>query len=88
MIDNQLRFCIETRYDNRKNTEPLESNLETVSNLYAPQLGGQGSGLPESGDFTKFDFSIIISHVESMRDMVDNLIEVNKIENFSHIQHV
>ena len=36
---------------------------------------------------TKFDFSIIISHVESMRDMVDNLIEVNKIENFSHIQH-
>ncbi len=37
---------------------------------------------------TKFDFSIIISHVESMRDMVDNLIEVNKIENFSHIQHV
>jgi DNA repair exonuclease SbcCD ATPase subunit len=37
---------------------------------------------------TKFDFSIIISHVESMRDMVDNLIEVNKIKNFSHIQHV
>ena len=36
---------------------------------------------------TKFDFSIIISHVESMRDMVDNLIEVNKIENFSKIQH-
>ena len=33
------------------------------------------------------NFSIIISHVESMRDMVDNLIEVNKIENFSHIQH-
>jgi DNA repair exonuclease SbcCD ATPase subunit len=27
---------------------------------------------------TKFDFSIIISHVDSMRDMVDNLIEVNK----------
>ena len=36
---------------------------------------------------TKFDFSIIISHVESMRDMVDNLIEVNKIDNFSHIVH-
>ena len=36
---------------------------------------------------TKFDFSIIISHVESMRDMVDNLIEVNKIKNFSQIQH-
>ena len=36
---------------------------------------------------TKFDFSIIISHVESMRDMVDNLIEVNKIDNFSQIIH-
>ena len=36
---------------------------------------------------TKFDFSIIISHVESMRDMVDNLIDVNKIDNFSHIVH-
>jgi DNA repair exonuclease SbcCD ATPase subunit len=36
---------------------------------------------------TKFDFSIIISHVDSMRDMVDNLLEVNKIEGFSHILH-
>jgi DNA repair exonuclease SbcCD ATPase subunit len=36
---------------------------------------------------TKFDFSIIISHVESMRDMVDSLIEVNKINNFCQISH-
>ena len=36
---------------------------------------------------TKFDFSIIISHVDSMRDMVDNLIEVNKINGFSQIIH-
>ena len=36
---------------------------------------------------TKFDFSIIISHVDSMRDMVDNLIEVNKINKFSQICH-
>ena len=36
---------------------------------------------------TKFDFSIIISHVDSMRDMVDNLIEVNKISGYSQIQH-
>jgi len=34
---------------------------------------------------TKFDFSIIISHVDSMRDMVDNLIEVNKQNGFSNI---
>ena len=37
---------------------------------------------------TKFDFSIIISHVDSMRDMVDNLIEVNKTQGFSKINHV
>ena len=37
---------------------------------------------------TKFDFSIIISHVDSMRDMVDNLIEVNKTQGFSQISHV
>ena len=37
---------------------------------------------------TKFDFSIIISHVDTMRDMVDNLIEVNKINNYSQIRHV
>jgi DNA repair exonuclease SbcCD ATPase subunit len=36
---------------------------------------------------TKFDFSIIISHVDSMRDMVDNLIEVNKQNGYSQIQH-
>jgi len=36
---------------------------------------------------TKFDFSIIISHVDSMRDMVDNLLEVNKIDKFSQIIH-
>ena len=37
---------------------------------------------------TKFDFSIIISHVDTMRDMVDNLIEVNKINQYSQIRHV
>jgi DNA repair exonuclease SbcCD ATPase subunit/DNA repair exonuclease SbcCD nuclease subunit len=35
----------------------------------------------------KFDFSIIISHVDTMRDMVDSLIEVNKISGYSCIQH-
>jgi DNA repair exonuclease SbcCD ATPase subunit len=37
---------------------------------------------------TKFDFAIIISHVDSMRDMVDNLIEVNKTSGYSQINHV
>jgi len=36
---------------------------------------------------TKFEFSIIISHVDTMRDMVDNLIEVNKINGFSQINY-
>jgi DNA repair exonuclease SbcCD ATPase subunit len=36
---------------------------------------------------SKFDFSIIISHVDTMRDMVDNLIEVNKTDGYSHISH-
>lgn len=33
----------------------LQVESETVSNLYAPQDGGQGQ--PISGDFTKFDFT-------------------------------
>ena len=33
----------------------LQLETETVSNLYAPQIGGQGQ--PISGEFTKFDFS-------------------------------
>jgi DNA repair exonuclease SbcCD nuclease subunit len=36
----------------------------------------------------KFDFCIIISHVESMRDMVDTLIEINKTSGFSNINYV
>jgi DNA repair exonuclease SbcCD ATPase subunit len=36
---------------------------------------------------TKFDFAIIISHVDSMRDMVDSLLEVNKIDSYSQIIH-
>lgn len=35
----------------------------------------------------KFDFAIIISHVDSMRDMVDMLLEVNKNEIHSYIHH-
>lgn len=43
--------------DDDDNNPTLQVETETFTNLYAPQLGGQGSGLPESGDFTKFDFS-------------------------------
>ena len=36
----------------------------------------------------KFDFSIIISHVDSMRDMVDNFITVDKINGYSRINKI
>lgn len=35
----------------------LDVESELITNLYAPQIGGQGSNEPKSGDFTKFDFS-------------------------------
>ncbi|MFB3389112.1 HmuY family protein [Flavobacterium sp. LAR06] len=40
--------------DNNDNTIPAVET-KTVSNLYAPQTGGQGQ--PEGGEFTKFSFS-------------------------------
>jgi len=35
-----------------------------------------------------FDFIIIISHLDAMRDMVDKQLEIKKIDGFSHINHV
>jgi hypothetical protein len=47
--------------DDDNNSEPLEIETDTVTNLYAPQEGGidpnTGQPLPVSGVFTKFDFS-------------------------------
>lgn len=40
--------------DSAPQLNPVEADL--VSNLFAPQVGGQGQG-PISGDFTKFDFA-------------------------------
>jgi DNA repair exonuclease SbcCD ATPase subunit len=34
---------------------------------------------------TNFDFIIIVSHLDSARDMVDNLIEIKKEDNYSYI---
>ncbi|MCH9661560.1 MAG: HmuY family protein [Bacteroidetes bacterium] len=41
--------------DDDKATPMLEIASETISNLYAPQTGGQGQ--PVSGAFVKFDFA-------------------------------
>jgi len=40
--------------DNTPITDPVQA--EQVSNLFAPQTGGQGTGQDEGGPFTKFDF--------------------------------
>ena len=34
---------------------------------------------------TEFDFVIIISHIDIMKDMVNNLIEINKMKGLSHV---
>lgn len=41
--------------DDDNGQQLLEVEAETVTNLYAPQEGGQGQ--PTSGEFAKFDFS-------------------------------
>jgi DNA repair exonuclease SbcCD ATPase subunit len=35
---------------------------------------------------TQFDFIMIISHIDSMRDVVDQLMEIKKIEDHSHVK--
>jgi DNA repair exonuclease SbcCD ATPase subunit len=35
---------------------------------------------------TQFDFVMIISHLDTLRDVVDNLIEIKKVNGFSHIK--
>jgi DNA repair exonuclease SbcCD ATPase subunit/DNA repair exonuclease SbcCD nuclease subunit len=35
---------------------------------------------------TQFDFVMIISHIDSMRDVVDGLIEIKKVDGFSHVK--
>jgi len=36
---------------------------------------------------TQFDFIILISHLDAIRDIVDGFIEIKKIEGFSSLQH-
>jgi DNA repair exonuclease SbcCD ATPase subunit/DNA repair exonuclease SbcCD nuclease subunit len=35
---------------------------------------------------TQFDFVMIISHIDSMRDVVDGLLEIKKVDGFSHVK--
>lgn len=36
---------------------------------------------------TQFDFVMVISHIDSMRDVVDDLIEIKKVEGFSQVKY-
>jgi DNA repair exonuclease SbcCD ATPase subunit len=36
---------------------------------------------------TQFDFVMIISHIDSMRDVVDDLIEIKKVNGFSNVKY-
>lgn len=36
---------------------------------------------------TQFDFVMIISHIDSMRDVVDGLLEIKKVEGFSNVKY-
>jgi DNA repair exonuclease SbcCD ATPase subunit len=35
---------------------------------------------------TQFDFVMLISHIDSMRDVVDTLMEIKKVNGYSHIK--
>ena len=36
---------------------------------------------------TQFYFVMIISHIDSMRDVVDSLVEIKKINGFSNVKY-
>jgi hypothetical protein len=52
-----LFICLLSCNENDENTEIINVEYETITNLHAAQQGGQGSGQDISGEFTKFDFS-------------------------------
>ena len=35
---------------------------------------------------SQFQFAFVVSHIESMRDTVDSLLEITKINNFSELR--
>ena len=76
----------------------LRSALINISNLPRPNFMAidEGFGCADSDNLaamnalfsilkTQFDFMLIISHLDSMKDMVDNTIEIKKENGFSKI---
>ena len=79
----------------------LRIALINISNLPRPNflVVDEGMSALDSGNMpmvhslfdylkTNFDFIIIISHLEVMRDMVDKQLEIKKVDGFSCINHV
>jgi DNA repair exonuclease SbcCD ATPase subunit len=75
--------------------------LMKASNLPKPNflILDEGMGVLDADNMTsmnnlfnilksQFDFVIIISHLDVVRDMVDNLIEIKKEDGYSYIQYV
>ena len=78
----------------------IRSALVSVSNLPKPNFLAIDEGLGNLDsenlnsifmlfDYLKsqFDFLLIISHLEAVRDVVDNLIDIKKVNNYSKIQY-
>lgn len=74
--------------------------LMNISNLPRPNFLAldEGFGVLDSDNFnslfmlfqylkTQFDFIIVISHLDSMRDVVNGFVEIQKVNGFSKINH-
>jgi DNA repair exonuclease SbcCD ATPase subunit len=79
----------------------LRVALINISNLPRPNflVVDEGMGALDSDNMamvhalfdylkTNFEFIIVISHLDAMRDMVDKQIEIKKVNGFSCINHV
>jgi len=79
----------------------IRTALTNVSNLPRPNFIAidEGFGSLDSGNFnslyllfdylkTQFDFIVTISHIDKTRDMVDKIIDINKIDGFSTIRYL
>ena len=75
--------------------------LITISNIPRPNIIciDEGWGSLDSNNLSsvsslfdmlrdKFDFAWIISHLDSMRDIVDSQIEISKIDGFSKVKNI
>jgi len=79
----------------------IRTALISVSNLPRPNFIAidEGFGSLDTDNFnslyllfdylkTQFDFIITISHIDKTRDMVDQIIDINKINSFSSIKYL